>query len=88
MIDRSLTCTILQILSEQAALAGGTLQNNLADDCNLRASQPITIELLREHLQLLEDKGWASWRIDLLNARRWRITPAGKCALADLRSGG
>jgi hypothetical protein len=87
MIDRSLFCTILQVLREQKDLAGGTMENALFDDCNLRATVPVTTSLLREHLQEAEDKGWLSWRLDALRTRRWRITPSGEDALKDLRSG-
>jgi hypothetical protein len=88
MIDRSLMYTILTLLREQRALAGGTEENNLFNDVNLRASVPVTTPLLREHLQLAEDKGWATWRLDALRARRWRITQAGVDALTDLATGG
>lgn len=88
MIDRSLMFTILTILREQKSLAGGTEETNLFNEVNLRATVAVNTALLREHLQLAEDKGWADWKRDSLRAKRWRITPAGIDALSDLVTGG
>jgi len=87
MIDRSLLCTILQLLREQKDLAGGTMENALFDDVNLRATVSVMPSLLREHLLKAEEKDWISSRLDALRTKRWRITPNGENALKDLQMG-
>lgn len=87
MIDRSLMVTLLEVLQEQAELRPGTEENALFNEVNLRANQPITSFLLREHLTIVQDKGWADWRIGVLQEKRWRLTPAGRGALDDLKRG-
>ena len=87
MIDRSLMITLLTILHEQSGLTCGTEENQLFNELNMRANRPITTELIREHLAMASDKGWADWKLDSLQARRWRITPAGRGELDDLKRG-
>jgi len=88
MIDRSLMVTLLTVLHEQIQLACGTEENQLFNDLNLRANQPLTTPLIREHLAMASDKGWADWKLDSIRSRRWRITPTGVNQLDDLKRGG
>ncbi len=88
MIDRPLMIALLETLRLQRALSCGTEENALANELNLQAAQPLTITLVREHLAMASDKGWIDWKLDSLNCRRWRITPAGAAQLDDLKRGG
>jgi hypothetical protein len=88
MIDRSLMIVTLTILREQADLTCGTEENSLMNEVNLRASRPITTQLVTEHLSFAADKGWCDWKMDSLRMRRWRITPSGRGALDDLKQNG
>ena len=87
MIDRSLLHTLLSVLHEQHDLAGGTPESALFNDCNLRATVPVTTSLLREHLEESQLKGWVSHQYDELREKRWRLTPQGRDFLRDLRNG-
>ena len=88
MIDRALMVILLTVLNEQRELSCGTEETQLMNDLNLRANQPITTALVREHLDMAGDKGWCDWKLDSLRMRRWRITPAGRAELDDLKRGG
>lgn len=87
MIDRTLMFNVLTVLREQRDLSCGTDENQLFNEINLRATQPVTTALLREHIALAQDKSWIEPKRDMLGARRWRITPAGCGALDDLKAG-
>jgi hypothetical protein len=80
--------TLLTILNEQKDLSCGTEENALLNEMNLRAIRPINTTLILEHLNMSADKDWVAWKFDSLHMRRWRITPAGKGALDDLKTGG
>jgi len=89
MIDRSLMVTLLTLLDDRRDLAGGVEENQLFNEINLRSTgRPVTTDLLNEHLSMAQEKGWIDWKLDLLKSRRWRITPPGASALADLKEGG
>ncbi len=88
MIDRSTMVTMLTVLNEQRDLPSGSDDHSVFNECNLRANQPLTTLALREHLDYARDKGWIDARRGALGDRRWRITPAGRNALDDIKSGG
>lgn len=88
MIEKSLMVTMLTVLREQADLRPATEENALFNELNLRANQPVTSSLLREHTTFAQDKGWIERSTGVLNEPRWRITPAGRGALSDFSRGG
>jgi hypothetical protein len=88
MIDREIMAQTLAILEERRGLTCGVEENALFNDLNLRSSQPLTTALIREHLTLAQDKGWTDWKLDSMRAKRWRITPAGRGQLSDMKQGG
>ena len=88
MIDKSLMVTMLTILDERRDVPGGLEEDQLFNEINLRAIHAVTPTLLREHLTFCDDKRWTSWSHSILRARRYRITPAGKNSLQDLKENG
>lgn len=88
MIDAIILKTLLNILIQQKALVCGAEENQLFDLINLDGHcGTVTTNLLREHIQLAEDKGWADWRLDSIKQKRWRITPAGEQQFSNLMRG-
>jgi hypothetical protein len=87
MIDRMTMICLLTVLREQRDIKPGTEESALFDEVNLRASAPLTSGVLREHVQLAEDKGWIEPKTGSLRERRWRMTATGVGGLEDLREG-
>lgn len=87
MIDRSLMVCLLTVLDERRDVPGGIEENALFNELNLRATLPVTTELLREHLNFAGDKDWISWKLDMLRSKRYRISQAGRNALTDFKEG-
>ena len=88
MIDRSLMVTVLTVLKEQRDLKPGTAETDLFSEINLRASCAVDTPLLREHLQLGEQKGWIDKSRGALGEPRYRLSVSGLGGLTDLLHGG
>ena len=84
MIDRGVMVALLSLLDQ---LDGQSLEERvLMNEISYKAVQPLSSDLLQEHIQEAKQKGWIEKEAGLIRGEiRWRRTLGGRAALMDMR---